>query len=298
MPRARANSIDIEYEETGSPTDPALLLVAGFSVQLTVWPESFKRGIADLGQRVIAFDNRDIGLSTEFAHLAPPSPRDILQALAEGRRADAPYLLDDMAADAIGVMDALGVEQADVVGISMGGMIAQLMALNYPERVRSLIPIMTTSGDPSLPPGAPEALAALTEVPERRTPEAIAETAVKARRAIGSHPDIRTPDEEVRARAIAGFHRSYRPMGVARQYSAILAQPRWHERLGSITQPTLVLHGAADPLLRAAGGRDIAARIPGAEIEIYEKWGHDLPEPMMPLLVERIGAFLGKSSRS
>lgn len=295
MARVSANNIEIEYEVTGSPNDPALLLISGFSVQLTHWPESFVRRLADLGLRVIAFDNRDIGLSTEFKGVVPASPGEIIKALFEGRPVDqmAPYRLNDMAADAAGLLDALGVEQADVLGASMGGMIAQLMALNYPTRVRTLIPVMTTSGDPALPPGDPQALAALTEAPAQRTPEAIGEVAVKARRAIGSHPDMRMKDDEVRAKAIAAFHRSDRPMGIARQYAAILTQPRWHDRLGTVTQRTLVLHGAADPLVKPAAGRDVAARIPGAEIEVFEKWGHDIPEPMVPVLVDRIRTFLG-----
>ena len=294
MARIAANGIEIEYEETGRSEDPALLLVSGFSGQMTRWPDSLKQALAAAGRRVICFDNRDIGLSTEIEGVVPPSPRDIVKAIAEGRPAHdmVPYTLDDMAADAAGLLDALAIDSADVLGVSMGGMIVQLMALNHPEKVRSLVPVMTTSGDPALPQGEPEALAALTAVPESRTPEAIAALAVKSRATIGSHPDLRTPDDEIRAQVISDVTRSDRPMGVARQYAAILAQPRWHDRLADLAHPTLVLHGAADPLIKPACGEDIARRVPGAQIEIFDKWGHDLPDAMMPVLAGRIAGFL------
>ena len=294
MARIAANGIEIEYEETGRSEDPALLLVSGFSGQMTRWPDSLKQALAAAGRRVICFDNRDIGLSTEIEGVVPPSPRDIVKAIAEGRPAHdmVPYTLDDMAADAAGLLDALTIDSADVLGVSMGGMIVQLMALNHPEKVRSLVPVMTTSGDPALPQGEPEALAALTAVPESRTPEAIAALAVKSRATIGSHPDLRTPDDEIRAQVISDVTRSDRPMGVARQYAAILAQPRWHDRLADLAHPTLVLHGAADPLIKPACGEDIARRVPGAQIEIFDKWGHDLPDAMMPVLAGRIAGFL------
>jgi pimeloyl-ACP methyl ester carboxylesterase len=296
MARIEANGIEIEYEETGSPNDPLMLLVSGFSSQMTSWPDSFRRGLADAGRRVVVFDNRDIGLSTELTGQAAPSPRDIVKGIAAGKPMhDAvPYLLNDMAADAAALVEALGARNADVLGVSMGGMIVQLMALNHPERVRALIPVMTTSGDPSLPPSTPEATAALTAVPEKRTPDTLADLAVKGRAAYGSHPDIRASDNEIRAAAIAAMARSDRPEGVARQYAAILAQPRWHERLASVTHPTLVLHGAVDTLIRPAAGQDIARRIPGAHIEVIEKWGHDLPDKIVPALLDRIAPFLGQ----
>lgn len=297
MAKIQANGIDIEYEEFGSKDDPMMLLVMGFSGQLTGWPESLIRGLTDAGRRVVIFDNRDIGLTTELEGQTPPSPRDIVKGIAAGEPMNekVPYLLNDMAADAAALIEALGAEQADVMGVSMGGMIVQLMALNHRERVRTLIPVMTTSGDPSLPPATPEATAALTAVPEERTPDAIADLAVKGRAVYGSHPDIRTPDDEIRANAIAAMQRSDRPMGTARQYAAILAQPRWHERLATLDVPTLVLHGEMDTLILPAAGEDIARRIPGAKIEIIEKWGHDLSETVMPVLLNRIVPFLGQT---
>ena len=297
MPRIKANGIEIEYEEFGSKDDPMLLLVSGFSSQLTRWPESFVQGLAeDAKRRVVIFDNRDIGLSTEFSNQVPPAPIDIVKGAATGEpvHEKVPYILDDMAADAAALISALGAEKADVMGFSMGGMIVQLMALNHPEKVRTVIPVMTTSGDPTLPRATEEAQKALTAVPEFRSAEAVAEVAVTSQKAIGSADDVRNSDDHVRAKAIATFNRSDRPMGVARQYAAILAQPRWHDRLSSIKHPVLVVHGAIDPLIPPAGGEDIARRIPGAELELVPKWGHDIPEKMVPALLNRIIPFLGK----
>ena len=294
MPRAHANGIEIEYDTLGREGDPTILLVMGFALQMTRWPEGLKRGLADAGYRVIWFDNRDIGLSTAFETRIPPAPGDLIAALMSGKDASAlvPYTLDAMAADAAGLLDAIGVEKADVLGISMGGMIAQLMALNHPHKVRKLIPVMTTSGAPGLPPASDEAMTALTAVPPARTPEAIGDIAVFAQGAIGSAPSLRNSPDLIRQRAISDFHRSDRPFGMARQYAAILAQPRWHERLGDVSHPTLVLHGAADPLIRPAAGEDIARRIPGARFKAFPEWGHDLADAMSDTLVSEITAFL------
>jgi pimeloyl-ACP methyl ester carboxylesterase len=297
MARVQTNGIEIEYTETGSREDPLMLLVSGFSGQMTRWPKALVHGLADAGRRVVVFDNRDIGLSTELADRIPPSPQDIVKGIAAGEAVHerVPYLLDDMAADAAALIQTLGADVADVLGVSMGGMIAQLMALNHPERVRALIPVMTTSGDPALPPSDPIAIQALTAIPVERTPDAIAEQAVKSAAAYGSHPDIRNSDEDIRALSKSSMARSDRPMGVARQYAAILAQPRWHERLPGVTHPTLVLHGEVDTLIKPAAGEDIARRIPGAEFQLLEKWGHDMPDAMVPVLLDRIVPFLGRT---
>jgi pimeloyl-ACP methyl ester carboxylesterase len=294
MARAKANGIEIEYDTLGSANDPAILLVMGFALQMTRWPEGLKRGLADAGFRVIWFDNRDVGLSTEFTQFTPPSPMDVLTAVMSGQDASklVPYTVKDMAVDAAGLLDAIGVGKADVLGVSMGGMIAQHMALDHAQKVRKLIPVMTSSGDPTLPPSTPEAMAALTAVPVARTPEAVSAIAVSTQHAIGSHPDLRNSAELIRQRTIEDFHRSDRPFGAMRQYAAILGTPRWHDRLGSVTAPTLVLHGADDPLIRPAAGQDIARRIPGAVFKSYPKWGHDLADKMSDALVADIVPFL------
>jgi pimeloyl-ACP methyl ester carboxylesterase len=294
MARVNANGIEIEYETQGNPSGPALLLISGYTAQLIRWPQSFIEGLAATGRYVIYHDNRDIGLSTEFAGREVPPFAEIIHALQGGCPPQhlVPYLVSDMAADAAALLDTLGVAKADVLGMSMGGMIAQLMALNHPEKVRKLIPMMTTSGDPSLPPGDPEAMKTLNATPKSRAPEDIADAAVVSARAIGSDASVRNPDDEVRLRSLANTARSDRPGGIVRQYAAILAQPRWHQRLGEISHPTMVMHGAVDPLIRPASGKDIAARIPGARYVEIEKWGHDLPELLIPEIVRTIDSFL------
>lgn len=302
MPRIRANGLEFEYEETGSPHDPMMLLVSGYMGQMTEWPDSFKQALANTGRRVIVFDNRDIGLTRSVDDPAledqvPPPMEELMQGAAEGQPVHerVPYVLDNMAEDAAALIEALGADQADVLGLSMGGMIVQLLALNHPERVRTLMPVMTTSGDPALPPSEPEALEALTAEPENETLDAIGDLAVSTYHAIGSHPDLRAPDADLRASAMADVQRANRPLGLARQFAALLAQPRWHDRLGSIQQPTLVLHGAVDRLIPPECGSDIARRIPGAEISIIDKWGHDLPEKVAPKLLAEILPFLERA---
>lgn len=298
MPAIRANGIRLEYDTLGDPAAPAILLIMGFAFQMTRWPEGFRRGLAEAGHRVIWFDNRDIGLSQDLSPdlsgSLTPLVRSMMQATLTGQAPGAVpvYTLDTMAADAAGLLDGLGIEQADVLGISMGGMIAQLMALNHPGKVRRLIPVMTSSGAPGLPPPQPAAAAALAAVPPVRTPEAIADIAVLAQTAIGSVPELRNSEAAIRANAIADFHRSDRPMGMARQYAAILTQPRWHDRLETVPHPTLVLHGEADPLIRPECGADIARRIPGARFRSFPGWGHDLVETMTPALLGEIIPFL------
>ena len=296
MPRIEANGLEFEYQEYGNPDDPLMLVVSGFSSQMTKWPEDFLRGLADAGRRVVVYDNRDIGLSSELGSELPPSAREIVKGIAEGKpmHQKVPYLLNDMAADAAALIEALGAEQADVMGFSMGGMIVQLLALNHPERVRTLIPVMTSSGDPSLPPATPEAQKALTALPRDRTAEAVGDLAAQSLKAYGSAEGVRDSDEMIKQKTMEAFNRSDHPLGVARQYAAIVAQPRWHDRLSSVTAPTLVLHGAVDNLIPPAGGEDVARRIPGAEIEIIDKWGHDLPQKMIPVLLNRIVPFLGR----
>ena len=294
MPRAKTNGIELEYDTLGSANDPAVLLVMGFALQMTRWPEGLKRGLADAGFRVIWFDNRDVGLSTEIANITPLGALEMMQAAMKGKDTSklAAYTLDDMAADTAGLLDAIGVDQANIIGMSMGGMIGQLMALDHPHKVRKLVAMMTTSGNPALPPPTPEAVAGLSALPPVRTAEAIGEIAVVAQHAIGSHPDLRNNADVIRTRGIEDFHRSDRPFGILRQNGAVVAQKRWHDRLGGVTAPTLVLHGADDPLIRPAAGEDIAKRIPGAVFKSYPKWGHDLPDKMSDTLVADIVPFL------
>ncbi len=294
MPRQNANGIEIEYATWGNPSDAPLLMISGYTAQMVRWPTSLLEGLAATGRYVIAYDNRDIGLTTEFTGRTVPSPQEIVHAIRGGCPPQhlVPYLLQDMAADAAGLLDALGIAKADIFGTSMGGMIAQLLALNFPEKVNKLIPVMTTSGRHDLPPGNPEAVKTLTAVPKSRSPEDIADMAVLSARAIGSADAVRNSDDEARQRSLDSSRRSDRPGGVLRQYAAVVAQPRWHERLGEIKHATLVLHGAVDPLIVPACGRDVAERIPGARYVEIENWGHDLPEALIPEIIRITDEFL------
>jgi pimeloyl-ACP methyl ester carboxylesterase len=285
--RIKANGIEIEYETFGKKSDPALLLIMGLGAQMTLWPEAFCTGLAERGFFVVRFDNRDCGLSTDFGTAGVPDLAAAVGKLMSGKKVEAPYLLDDMAADAIGLLDALGIDHAHMVGGSMGGMIAQIVAVKYPQRTRSLVSIMSTSGRPGLPPGKPEALAMLTAQPEGSTREQLINHGIKLRTVIGS-PGFPADPAELRALVERNIDRRYYPEGASRQYLAIIASGDRVELLKTVRVPTLVLHGADDPLLPPDGARDVASLVPGAALELYPGWGHDVPDEMVPILVERI----------
>ena len=294
MPQITLNGLSFEHDVVGPEDGEPVLLVMGFSAQMTNWPDALRHGIAEAGYRVIRFDNRDIGLSQQLDEHPVPSPMELIGALQAGKDPSSmvPYVLDDMATDAAALLEALGAKPAHVIGASMGGMIVQLLALNHPDYVRSLIPVMTTSGDPSLPPATPEAMQALTAQPASTGREDVIKVALNSRRTIGSADGVRDSDDEILRKAGEGYDRSYTPMGVGRQYGAILAQPRWHHRLAQLDVPTMVLHGEVDPLIPAACGRDIAARVPGASYVGLDGWGHDVPAKMIPTLVDKIVRFI------
>jgi pimeloyl-ACP methyl ester carboxylesterase len=288
--RIKANGIEIEYETAGSKSDPALLLIMGLGGQLTIWPDAFFEGLAKQGFYVIRYDNRDTGLSTDFGSWGVPNLMEAFGKLMSGRKLEAPYLLNDMAADAVGLLDALGVEGAHMVGISMGGMIAQIVAAQYPQRTRSLLSIMSTSGRPGLPQGKPEALAMLTAQPEGPSREQRVAHGMKVRRAIAG-AGYPMAESEIRAFVERNVDRRWYPEGGARQYLAILASGDRVEMLKGIKVPTLVLHGEDDPLLPVECGRDVAQLVPAAKIETFPGWGHDLPGGFLPTLVDRITGF-------
>ena len=276
MARAKANGIEIEYETAGSKSDPALLLVMGLGAQLTIWPDALFEGLARQGFFVIRFDNRDTGLSTDFGAWGVPNIPEAFQKLMNGKKVEAPYLLKDMAADAVGLLDALGISKAHMVGASMGGMIAQIVAALYPARTRSMVSIMSTSGRPGLPPGKPEALAMLTAQPEGPAREQLVKHGMKLRQTIAG-PGYPIPEAELRAFVEKNVDRRWYPEGAARQYLSVIASGDRVELLKTVKVPTLVLHGDDDPLLPVECGRDVARLVPGAEIQTYPGWGHDLP---------------------
>jgi pimeloyl-ACP methyl ester carboxylesterase len=286
--RASAGSVELAYETFGDPADPPVLLVMGFATQMLGWPDEFCRLLAARNLFVVRFDNRDIGLST---HLHDAPPPDVMAAVA-GDTSSASYTLSEMAGDTVGLLDALGLTSAHLVGISMGGMIAQIVAIEHPERVRTLTSIMSTTGDPSVGGATPEALGALL-APAATTREEAQARAVAAYRVIGS-PGYPLDEEGLRERVGLSFDRAHDPAGVGRQLLAILASPDRTPRLGEIGVPALVIHGAQDALVNVSGGRATAAAIPGSELAVLEGMGHDLPRELWPELVDRIAAHVAR----
>lgn len=270
MAQVEANGITIEYEESGAG-DP-LLLVMGLNGQLVDWPAGLVEALVDEGFRVIRFDNRDAGLSTQFEG-PPPTMRAMLRTAVFRKRLTAEYTLADMADDAVGLLDALGVERAHVAGMSMGGMIAQRVAIDHPGRVLSLTSIMSTTGNPKV--GRPTAKV-IAHVARRRPvgPEAAIEPAVELFRLVsGSTFD----DAAFRELAKVSIARSYRPEGTARQLAAILAAPDRTAELAKLDLPALVVHGTMDTLVRPSGGLATAKAIPGSRLLMFNDMGHDLP---------------------
>lgn len=283
--KAQANGIEIEYEIYGSEAAPPVLLIMGLGAQLTLWPMPMVEQLVDRGYRVIRYDNRDVGLSTKFdSQQAPPMP-EIIGALMTGRKPAVPYLLADMAADAVGLLDALDIGRAHIVGASMGGMIAQMVAATYPERVLTLTSIMSTTGNPMLPPASPEAMAVLTERPGGADEESMVAFGVRAEQTIGS-PGYPTDPALLTERVRASYRRMHYPPGFARQMAAIVASGDRRAALAKITAPTMVIHGTDDPLVPLAGGHDTAATIPGAKIVEIPGMGHNLPEPLIGQILD------------
>ncbi|EJL85273.1 putative hydrolase or acyltransferase of alpha/beta superfamily [Polaromonas sp. CF318] len=288
--KIKANNIDIEIEDThpGDTTGrPVVLLIMGLGMQLIAWPPAMVQSIADAGFRVLRFDNRDIGLSQHFDHLGSPSLLWEGLKFRLGWRIRPPYSVQDMAADTVGVLDALQISKAHVVGVSMGGMVAQRVAVLAPGRVLSLSSIMSSSGARGLPEASPAVTRVLLGRPAGKGVQAAVDHTARLLKAIGS-PGFPTPDAELREKVAAAAQRSFHPQGVLRQMVAIAADSSRAAALAQVTAPTLVLHGKADPLVPMACGQDTARRIPGARFESIEGMGHDLP----PGVVDRLLAFL------
>ncbi len=283
---AKANGIEIVYDTFGEPSAPVLLLVMGLGAQMISWDEGFCRELARRGYFVIRFDNRDVGHSTKFDEAGIPNTLALLQAQMQGEPVQAPYSLRDMADDAAGLLEALGIETAHVVGASMGGMIAQAMAIHHPRRVRTLTSIMSSTGDPDLPHPKPEALSALltTPPPDR---EAAQQQAIETWHVLAG-PGFPVDDAFIAERAGRAFDRGLHPAGTARQMAAILASGSRKEALQEVSAPTLIIHGDADPLVPVEGGIDTAESIPGAKLLIIEGMGHDLPPSLAPRVIDAI----------
>ncbi len=275
MAKITANGIQIEYDTFGKHGDPPLLLIVGLACQLIHWDEGLCEQLARRGHYVIRFDNRDAGLSTKLAESGIPDIGQIIKARMKGEVMRPPYTLEDMADDAVGLLDALEIEKAHICGISMGGMIAQTIALNHRQRILSLISIYSQTGNPALPPPTPEALECLLTPPPMEREANITYTLDVWRTFSGTGFPL---DEDWHRKIAAqAYDRAFYPEGVARQMAAVLAQKNRKSELGSVSVPTLVIHGADDPLVAVEGGKDTADAIPGAELVIIDGMGHDLP---------------------
>ncbi|MCC8936790.1 alpha/beta hydrolase [Bradyrhizobium sp. Arg68] len=282
----KANGIDICYEIFGDANAEPLLLIMGLGAQMIHWDDEFCRQLAARGFRVIRFDNRDIGKSARMSGGKRLTAFELLKLRLLKIPVAAPYRLIDMARDTVGLMDALGIRTAHLVGASMGGMIAQEVAISFPERVRSLTSIMSTTGNPRIPGPTREAGAMLMAPPPATKEEyfvRFAQTWKVLRN--GSFPEDEALDAE---RARRTYERGLNPAGVGRQLRAILASGSRKERLRAVKAPTLVIHGTVDPLVHPEGGRDTAASIPGAKLLMVEGMGHALPIPMWPQIIDAI----------
>lgn len=293
MPSVPSNGIHLEYDTFGDPSDPAMLLIMGLATQMIAWQPAFCRGLAERGFHVVRFDNRDVGLSSKVdATVVHPLRLELRRRL--GWSIDAPYRLSDMSDDAVGLLDALAIDAAHLVGASMGGMIAQETALNHGERVLSLTSIMSSTGNSKV--GRPDPILARMLV--KRSPdtrdEAI-EMSVDIRRRLSP---IHFNEKETRHFAAASYDRSFHPEGRRRQLAAIMASGDRTERLRTLRMPTLVIHGRQDRLVHIDGGEATAAAIPGARLLVLDEMGHDLPHVLWPQLIDAIATHAESASKA
>jgi pimeloyl-ACP methyl ester carboxylesterase len=295
MPTTSSNGLDIYYETMGDPADVPLQLVMGLSAQLIAWDDEFCAGLVDRGFFVIRHDNRDVGLSSKVETVGDTEfAASFAKALA-GEAIEPPYSLSDMASDAVAVLDAVGVEAAHIVGASMGGMIAQTIAIEHPSRVLTLTSIMSTTGEPDVGQPTPAAMEVLLKPPVTERGAAI-ERAVESSRVIGS-PD-QFDEDRARATATAAFDRSFYPAGIARQLLGIVGSGSRADGLRALDVPTLVIHGTVDPLVTPTGGARTAELIPGAELLEIEGMGHDNPPAFWAQIIDAITTLAARATVS
>jgi pimeloyl-ACP methyl ester carboxylesterase len=283
---ANVGELTICYQTFGRPSDPPLLLIAGLGAQMILFEDDFCAALAERGLWVVRYDNRDVGKSSQIDWKPPADAGAAVAERKKGDRIVAPYRLEDMGADAVGLMDALGIARAHVAGASMGGMIAQEVAIHWPERVRSLTSIMSTTGDSRLPPPTPAVMTVFTKPPPK-TAEEYVEANVAAW-LIFRGPGYPDDERRDRARALRAARRGFNVEGGQRQLLAVYASGSRKKTLPSVTAPTLVIHGADDPLVPLAAGEDTAATIPGAKLVVLPRMGHALPLAVWPRVIDEI----------
>jgi len=293
MAKATANGIHLEYDTFGKSSSNPLLLIMGLAAQMIMWDEEFCERLAAKGHYVIRFDNRDVGLSTKFDKAGVPDVMAAMVASMQGKKVDSPYKIDDMADDSVGLLDALGIDKAHICGASMGGMIAQTIAFRHPARVLSLTSIMSSTGARDLPQAKPDIMALLLTPPPAKR-EANIEHGVKVWRAI-SGPGFPFDEEYMRKKMALSYDRCFYPQGVMRQLVAILAHGDRTSALKSVKAPTLVIHGAADPLVPVECGKATAAAVPGAKLLIIKGMGHSLPMEAWPQIIDAIVVLTRKA---
>lgn len=289
-----ANDLRLAYDEFGDSKAPAIVLIMGLGTQMIAWPEAFCHGLADKGFRVIRYDNRDIGLSQKIEPNKPVNIPKLLIRKKLGLSIRPPYSLRDMAADAIGVLDFLEIDQAHWVGASMGGMIAQILAAEHPHRTSSLTSIMSTSGNPNLPQTSWKISKQMIGRPDRSNEKAYLKHALATWALIGS-PDYPPSEAELTDKILNSLNRSYSPKGYQHHMAAILEGGDRRGLLRKIKQPTLVIHGKADPLIPVDGGIDTAKHIKGSTLELFEGMGHDLPRQLLPKFIRLIDKHINAS---
>lgn len=291
MPKANLNQIQLEYETIGESSSEPLLLIAGIGSQLLAWSDDFCKKLAVNGFFVIRFDNRDVGLSTKFDDAGIPDMMEISAAYYRGEKPTLPYTLEDMADDAVGLLDALNVEKAHICGASMGGIIAQIIAYRHPSRVHSLIVMISTTGNPGLPPAKPEIMAQFfAPVPSER--EAYIEEMIKRDSLIcGNFEYDKVQRREYRTKE---YDRSYYPEGIARQMAAMAVPGNIQPRISSIKAPTLVIHGKEDPFNSIDAAKEIASTIPGAELLLIDGMAHSFPKEILPQIIKAIVSHCNK----
>lgn len=288
-----ANGISLEVDDRGPPGAEPLVMIMGLGMQLVAWPDGLVDLLLGHGFRVIRFDNRDMGLSQRFDHLGVPNVAAGALRHTLGLSVDSPYRLSDLADDTAALIAALGLDGAHVCGASMGGMVAQHLAARHPQRVRSLTLMMTTSGARHLPqPGWKVRMALMSRPADARHVDRIVDHFMHIYGVIGS-PGFPSDPAGLRERLAMSVKRAYRPAATARQLMAILADGDRTPLLGSIRQPTTVIHGLADPLVPPEAGRDLARRIADASLDLVEGMGHDLPEALWPRFAQQIARVAG-----